>query len=231
MHGTNRLLQALSPRVREQLLAGARSVALPQRYLLTQSSEVTHDVYFLTRGVASFVIALREGESAEIGMVGNEGMVGSHCLLGSYAPVANCVMQIAGAGFRLPASDMKRLFDESAEVRHRVLQGTQQQLLTVSQIAACNRLHNAAERLARWLLTAADRAEADILPLTQESAAQMLGVRRTTVALTAGSLQRSGLIRYQRGQVHIVDRAGLTAVACDCYRITRAMVDCLYSIP
>ena len=199
--------------------------------MLTRSSEAAHDVYFLTRGVASFVVALREGESAEIGMLGNEGMIGNSCMLGSFAPIANCVMQMPGTGLRLPATEMKRLFDESAEFRHFVMQGMQQQFLAVSQIAACNRLHQATERLARWLLTAADRAQTDMVPLTQEAVAQLLGTRRTTIALVAGSLQRSGLIRYQRGNVRIIDHAGLTAAACDCYRVTKSMVDCLYSPP
>ena len=229
MQGTNRLLQMLSTPMRDKVLAGARSVLLPRGYLLTRSSEAAHEVYFLTRGMASFVVSLKEGELTEIGVVGNEGMVGNANLLGTYAPIASCIMQIQGEGFRLPLADVKRLFDESAELRHLVLQATQQQLLTISQNAACNRLHKATERLARWLLTAADRTEADVVPLTQEAVAQMLGTRRTTVALVAGSLQRSGYVQYQRGSVRIVDRAGLTAAACDCYRITGAMVDCLYS--
>lgn len=199
--------------------------------MLTRSAEVSHDVYFLTRGIASFVVELREGESAEIGMLGNEGLIGNASMLGSFAPVANCLMQMPGAGFRLPAIEMKRLFDESVEMRYFVLQNTQQQLLTISQISACNRLHKATERLARWLLTAADRAETDMVPLTQEAVAHMLGTRRTTIALVAGSLQRSGFIRYQRGNVRIIDHAGLVTAACDCYRVTKNLVDDLYSTP
>ncbi len=206
-------------------------MVLPQGFMLTRSSEIAHDVYFLTRGVASLVVTLREGESAEVGMLGNEGMIGSTGLLGSSTPTADCIMQMPGAGFRLPIIEMKRLFEESTEVRTLVLQAIQRELLTISQIAACNRLHNATERLARWLLTAADRAETDSVPLTQEAVAEMLGTRRTTIALVAASLQRSGLIRYHRGHVRVTDYAGLATAACDCYRVIKSMTDCLYSRP
>lgn len=116
-------------------------------------------------------------------MIGNEGMVGSANLLGSFAPVAYCIMQMDGAGYRVGVPDMKRLFDSSSEIRDLVLQSMQHQMLAVSQIAACNRLHNATERLARWLLTASDRIDSNTVHLTQESLSQMLGTRRTTVAL------------------------------------------------
>lgn len=229
MPHTNRLLAALTPAAQAQVLSLARMIDLPQETLLAQSDEQSSHVHFLTSGVASFVVSAKDGGSAEIGMIGNEGMVGSVSLLGSYAPVSHCLMQMDGAGYRVSVSDMRRLFEGSGEIRQRVLQSMQQQMLTVSQIAACNRLHNATERLSRWLLTASDRIGSDTVSLTQESLSQMLGTRRTTVALVAGALQRSGLIRYQRGNVNIVNRDGLTDAACDCYTITRKMVDNLYS--
>lgn len=227
----NCFIDSLSPAPQSQLLSLAKPMDLPQGCLLTSSDESTKYVYFLTSGVASFVVSAKDGGSAEIGMIGNEGVVGNTSLLGSYAPVADCVMQMPGAGLRLHVADMQRLFDTSAEVRFLLLQATQQQLYSISQIAACNRLHGAAERLARWLLTAADRSGNDTIPLTQEAVSQMLGTRRTTVAVVAGALQRSGFIGYQRGSVSILNREGLTAAACDCYRINKKLVDCLYSNP
>ena len=227
----NRLLAALTPAAQSQVLSLARMVDLPRETMLAQSDEPDNYVHFLTAGVASFVVSANDGASAEIGMMGTEGMVGSVGLLGSYAPVSHCIMQMNGAGYRVAVQDMRRIFDGSAEVRQLILQSLQQQMLAVSQIAACNRLHNATERLSRWLLTASDRIGSDTVSLTQDSLSQMLGTRRTTVALVAGSLQRSGLIRYQRGNVRIVNREGLTDAACDCYTITRNMVDNLYSSP
>lgn len=231
MTQTNWLLDALSPTAQAQVLSSARMMDLPRETMLVQSDEPASYVHFLTAGVASFVVSAKDGGSAEIGMIGNEGMVGSVSLLGSYAPVALCIMQMDGAGYRVSVPDMRRLFDGSSEIRNLVLQSMQHQMLTVSQIAACNRLHNATERLSRWLLTTSDRIGGNTVQLTQESLSQMLGTRRTTVALVAGSLQRSGLIRYQRGTVHIVNREGLVDAACDCYTITRRLAENLYSNP
>lgn len=231
MPGTNRFIEALTPDSRAQLLSHARQVDLPQGTLLARADEAIHHAYFLTEGVASYVVAAKDGGSAEIGMSGTEAMLNGLALLGVYAPVADCVMQAAGEAYRVSTGDMRRLFEESAEMRHLALQSVQQQMLTLSQIAGCNRLHLASERLARWLLTAADRLETNNVRLTQESLSQMLGTRRTTVALVAGSLQRSGLIRYRRANVEIIDRPGLTEAACDCYGITKRLVDNLYANP
>lgn len=227
----NRLLDALTPASGAQLIAQAKLVDLPQGTLLSKADEAIHYAYLLTEGVASYVVGARDGGSAEIGMNGTEALIGAPALLGVYAPVANCLMQVNGAGYRIPISDLRRTFGESPEIRHLALQSVQQQMLTLSQIAGCNRLHQASERLARWLLTAADRLETDTVSLTQETLSQMLGTRRTTVALVAGALQRTGLIRYRRARVKIVDRPGLIEAACDCYNITKRLVDDLYANP
>ena len=224
-------MDALTPDSRAQILAHAKPVDLPQGTLLAKADEPIHYAYFLTEGVASYVVGVKDGGSAEIGMNGPEALMGGLALLGAYAPVADCLMQVNGAGLRIPMADLRRLFDESAEIRHLTLQSVQQQMLTLSQIAGCNRLHQASERLARWLLTAADRLGTDSVNLTQETLSQMLGTRRTTVALVAGALQRAGLIRYRRARVEIVDRTGLIEAACDCYSITKRLVDNLYSNP
>jgi CRP-like cAMP-binding protein len=217
--GLNRLIEALSPALRAQLLSAAKVVDLPPRASLYEPFETLQCLYLLTSGFASIAVSGADGGSAEIGMVGSEGIIGSSALLGGHPPVAHCFMQTQGVAFRIMTPDMRRLFDSSSELREQVLQVTQQQTLMVDQIAACNKLHLASERLARWLLTAADRLETESVRLTQESLSQMLGTRRTTVALVAGTLQRDGLIRYRRGVVQIINRPGLEEAACDCYRI------------
>ena len=227
----NRLLDALTPASRAQLIAHAKPVDLPQGTLLSKADEAIHHAYLLTEGVASYVVGVKDGGSAEIGMSGTEALIGAPALLGAYAPVATCLMQMNGAGYRIPIADVRRAFAESAEIRHLALQSVQQQMLTLSQIAGCNRLHQASERLARWLLTAADRLGTDTVSLTQETLSEMLGTRRTTVALVAGALQRTGLIRYRRARVKIVDRPGLIEAACDCYAVTKRLVDDLYVNP
>ena len=231
MPKSNRLIESLTPTVRAQILAHARLIDLPQGTLLFKADEPISHAYFLTEGVASYVVGVKDGGTAEIGMSGSEALMGALALLGPYAPVSGCLMQVDGTGYRVPIAEVKRLFEESTEFRHVALQSVQQQMLTLSQIAGCNRLHQASERLARWLLTAADRLDHDIVNLTQETLSHMLGTRRTTVALVAGALQRGGLIRYRRARVEITDRARLEEAACDCYAVTKRLVDSLYSNP
>jgi CRP-like cAMP-binding protein len=124
----------------------------------------------------------------------------------------------------MPFTDFQRDFYPSAPVRDAVLRSVQSQTLVLSQIAACNRLHEVEERLARWLLMVSDRLASESFFLTQEFLAEMIGARRTTVTLAAGSLQRSGLIEYKRGHIVIVDRSGLEDSACECYRIVRDLM-------
>jgi hypothetical protein len=141
-------------------------------------------------------------------------------LLGPGHVQTNCFMQIAGTGLRMRFIDFEHIFRRDEAVRGTVLRYVQFQSLVLSQIAACNRLHEVEERLARWLLMVSDRIGDSELRLTQEFLSQMLGARRSTVTLVAGTLQRSGLIEYSRGEVKILDRAGLERAACECYRIT-----------
>jgi CRP-like cAMP-binding protein len=137
-------------------------------------------------------------------------------------------MQMQGAGLKISLSDLRAAFESSEEIRDRVLEAVQEQALTIGQIAACNRLHEAEERLARWLLMARDRTQSDVLDITQEFLAVMLGARRTTVTMVAGALQRSGLIEYRRGRVKILDSENLEAAACECYKVTKHLYDWLY---
>lgn len=161
-------------------------------------------------------------------MVGPEGFAGAMHLLGPASPNTRCMMQMAGRGYRLPFGDLKQQFDENGEIRTRILELVQGLTVTLAQVAACNKLHDAEERLARWLLMAQDRVGTDTLVLTQEFIAEMLGTRRSTVALVAGSLQRSGLIEYHRGTVKILSRSGLEETACECYGVIRKSLASLY---
>ena len=137
-------------------------------------------------------------------------------------------MQVKGSGYKIRFADLKAAFLDSEEIRTRILEVTQQQTLTMSQIAACNKLHDNEARLARWLLMVQDRLQDELLPLTQEFLAEMLGSRRTTVAVSAGTLQRAGLIEYRRGKVKILSREDLESAACDCYKVTQRLFQSLY---
>ena len=224
----NRLLDTLSQPVLQKFLQGSRLVDLPIRTHLIGLGEVPTSIYFLVGGAASAVVTMAQGGSAEVGMVGSEGVVGGAALMGPLLSTAEWFMQIGGSGLRVPIKLMQELFNTSPELRHSILQFTQVQMSISEQLSACNRLHEAEGRLARWLLTASDLTHSARLGLTQEFLAQMLGSQRTTVALVAGVLQRSGLIDYSRGNVHIVDREGLEAVACACYKVTRDALLTLY---
>jgi CRP-like cAMP-binding protein len=162
-------------------------------------------------------------------MIGFEGLVGAFELLGPAPVSTECIMQGAGRAIRLPFAELRNAFEERREIRARILECVQQQALSQSQIAGCHRLHEAEERLARWLLTAQDHTDSDVLILTQEFLAEMLGSRRTTITVVAGGLQRRGLIEYSRGRVKILNREGLESVACACYPIVKALHRNLYS--
>jgi CRP-like cAMP-binding protein len=174
-------------------------------------------------------VDMRDGGSAETSMIGNEGLVGGVALLGPAPLQAKCFMQIAGTGLRVPLTTMERCLEEVRESRHLVSEFLQSQMIISAQSSACNRLHEAEARLARWLLMLSDRAQSDVLNMTQESIAQMLGTQRSTIAFVAGILQRIGYIQYGRGRVRIADRAGLTTQACECYAVTKRVIDNLYS--
>ena len=225
----NRFLSSLSAQSREWLVSRCSPVALPVRTPLYQPQRPLAYGYFLTAGVASVVTPMADGNVAEVGLIGREGLVGALHLLGPAPVTTDCFMQIEGEGLRIRLPDLRQAFQDSAEVRDRVLEFVQADTLEVSQVAGCNRLHEVEERLARWLLTAPDRTESDVILITQEFLAEMLGARRTTVTLVAGALQQSGLIEYQRGRVKIVNRQNLEAAACDCYQVVKRIHAELYS--
>lgn len=224
----NRLLDALSPDVRQTVVAMCRPMELPLRTLLHDQSEMPAYAYFMSSGIASVVVSMPEGGSAEVGLIGREGVVGATHILGPTPAPASCFMQMAGQALRIKLEDLRSLFLKEGELRRRVLEFVQQQTVTLEQIAACNKLHEAEARLARWLLMSRDRSDHDTMTMTQEFIADMLGTRRTTVTLVAGSLQRRGLIDYRRGKVTMTDRAGLEAAACDCYKVIKDAMAALY---
>ena len=184
----------------------------------------------MTSGMASIVGTTSDGETAEVGIVGREGLVGAMHLLGPAVAPTECFIQLPASALKIPFSKMLQLFKTSEEIRMRILEFVQEQTLSLSQLATCNRLHNAEERLARWLLMVGDRIQSDTMDLTQEFLAQMLGAQRTTVTMVAGTLHRAGLIEYKRGTLHIVNRRELEAAACDCYGVTRRLYSNLYKI-
>jgi CRP-like cAMP-binding protein len=223
--GQNRVLSALSRDLQLRLLPRTEKVSLPLRQLLYEPDTPMAYAYFPLSGVISLVLPLRDGASVEIGTVGNEGLLGSPLLLGVDRGPTRAFSQVAGQSLRMRADAFRRSlqeFPDFAEVVRRYTQGLFNQ---VSQTTACNHVHSVQQRMCRWLLMTHDRVGADEFHLTQEFLAQMLGVRRPSVTVAAGLLQKAGLIRYQRGRIHITDRAGLEAGACECYNTVREELD------
>ena len=225
---TNLLLLSLTPTTRASLLKHATALELPLHTLLYEEATVPRYAWFLLSGLASVVTTMPNGESVEIGLIGREGMVGSLHLLGPASLSTRCMMQMSGSALRVPFAEARKAFDEVSEFRKRVLEFVQEQSAVVAQIAGCNRIHDAEQRLIRWLLMAQDRTDYDTLDFTQEYLSEMIGTQRTTVTVIAGDLQRRGLIRYSRGRIRILDRPGLEASACACDAIIRQFFQTLY---
>ncbi len=224
----NLLLASLSAESQELLHSHLIPVTLPLRTVLYTAGSVPSDAYFMTSGLASVVGSTTDGETAEVGIVGREGVVGAIHLLGPALAPTDCFIQLSGSALKISYPKLLKVFQTSEEIRTRILEFVQEQTLSLSQLATCNRLHGAEERLARWLLMVQDRIQSDKIGLTQEFLAQMLGAQRTTVTMVAGTLQRSGLIEYKRGTVQILNHAELEAAACDCYGVTKKLYANLY---
>lgn len=202
---------------------------MPKRTVLYEPHSTPRYAHFMTSGIASVVVETPDGATAEVNLLGSEALVEAVQLLGPTPMLTRCFMQVEGTALRMPFKDLQEIFNQSEALSRPVLQFVQNQNALTSQIAACNRLHSAEERMARWLLMVQDRVRDDDLKLTQEFLAQMLGARRSTVALAAGALQTGGMIRYHRGLVTILDRDNLIRAACDCYPLLKSLLSGLYS--
>ena len=215
----NRLLASLPENELSRLATHLSLLRLEQEQTLADG-KLSH-AYFLEEGIASAVLTMEDGHTVEVGVVGIDGMVGLPILFGTGSAPGRVFVQIAGSAYRIRAQALKEAFERQGELR-RMLQKYMQGFLAQSaQTAACNRLHNIEERLARWLLTCRDRTEGDELRLTHNFLGQMLGAPRTTVTLAARLLQQAGLIDYSRGVVLIKKRSELENTACECYRTVR----------
>ena len=224
----NLFLSSLSSSAFERLISASTEVELPLKTPLYKAEATPAHAYFITSGIASIVTAMPDGGTAEVGLIGHEGLVGSFHLLGPAQVTTDCFIQLEATALRIPLRHLQEAFRSSEEIRDRVLEFVQIQALSLGQLAGCHRLHEAEERLARWLLMAQDRVQSDDLNFTQEFLAMMLGSRRTTVTVVAGDLQAKGLIDYRRGRVRILNRKALEAVACDCYPIIKRLYVNLY---
>jgi CRP-like cAMP-binding protein len=202
-----------------------KRVTLDYKETLIEADEPIEYVHFVESGVVSIVTDLKEGGIIESGTVGNESFIGAPVLLGVDTMSSRCFVQIAGSAVRIPSPVIVEERRRGGPFAELLLGVTYATMAMLSQCVACNRAHAVEQRMSRWLLMTHDRVEGDTFPLTQEFLAQMLGVHRPAVNVAGGALQRSGLIKYSRGQITIVDRQGLEAAACECYEVIRREFD------
>lgn len=190
--------------------------------ILQGAAEPAKHVYFVESGIISLLAPLEQGGRIEVGHVGCEGAAGVHAALGADTLTSEIMAQSDGVAFRAESAVVRSMAEQSLPLRQ-ALNGFANVLYAqVAQTAACNTAHEVVQRLARWLLMVHDRNDGDTLNLTHELISLMLGVTRPGVTIAAGTLQKSGLIQYTRGRLTIVDRPGLEAASCECYRIVAA---------
>ncbi|HEX5390783.1 MAG TPA: Crp/Fnr family transcriptional regulator [Burkholderiaceae bacterium] len=216
-HNENHLIQLLGRVERKRLVDRCELVEMTLSEVLNEAAVRTRHVYFPTEGFVSLVVEVDGRPGLEVGMVGCEGMLGAELLLGHSSARWRVVVQGSGRAWRLKAALFQDALAESARLRQVVARYLAFRFEQLTLGAACERFHEIGPRLARWLLMSQDRAERDTFHVTQEFLAFMLGVRRVGVTVAAGALQRQGLIGYHRGELTVVNRAGLQQQACSCY--------------
>lgn len=213
----NQLIACLPQADRRRLLAACEPVILQMGEVLSELGAITRYVYFPTQSFISLVTRVDQHPGLEVGMVGQEGMLGVQLVLGVAQAPLHAVVQGPGLALRLGAVAFRRELDACPALQSGLNRYLYVLMVQMASSASCLRFHLIGQRLARWLLMSHDHARADNFHITHEFLAYMLGVRRVGVTVAAGLLQKSGLIRYHRGTLEVLNRPGLEAVACSCY--------------
>lgn len=217
----NHLLAALPDDALERLLPHLKEVTMPLGQSLYEPWDTPSHVYFPTTAVVSLICDMKDGASAQIAVVGNEGMVGIALVMGGESTPSRAVVLKAGHALALPAATIKDAFAQSGPVMQLLLRYVQALTTQMSQTAVCNRYHTLDRQLCRWLLASLDRQQGSELVMTHELIAHMLGVRREGVTEAALKLQAAGLIKYVRGHISVLDREGLERGSCECYAVVK----------
>ena len=217
----NHLIAALPTAEFERLAANLELVPLRLGEVLYEPGEQLRHAYFPTTAIVSLHYVTESGASAETAGVGNEGIVGISLFMGGNTTPSSAAVQTAGHAYRLPGRVLKQEFNRGGLLRGLMLRYTQALITQMIQTAACNRHHSAEQQLSRWLLLTLDRLPGREVMMTQELVAGMLGVRRESITEAAGHLQQAQCIRYRRGHITVVDRAGLEKRSCECYAVVK----------
>lgn len=221
----NHLLAALPANEYGRLFPHLELVQMPLGHVLYEPGILMRHVYFPTTSIVSLLCVMEDGASIEIAMVGNEGIIGIPLFMGGETTPSRAVVQSAGYAYRLKGQLLKDEFYRAGPMQYLLLRYIQALLTQTAQMAVCNRHHSLDRQLCRWLLLSLDRLPSNELVITQELIACMLGVRCEGVTEAAGKLQKAGLIKYRRGHITVLDRAGLEANACECYAVVKKEFD------
>jgi CRP-like cAMP-binding protein len=221
----NRLLGMLPREEYERILPHLGYVSFSLGEVVYESGGQMSYIYFPTTAIISLLYVMENGSSAEMGMAGNEGLVGIALFMGGDTTPNRAVVQSAGGAFRMRAKVLRDEFSRGGVFQRLLLRYTQALITQMSQTAVCNRLHEIEQQLCRWLLLSHDCLDSDELVMTQELIANMLGVRREGVTAAASRLQEQGLISYVRGRIQILDRRGIEATVCECYKVVKDEYD------
>jgi CRP-like cAMP-binding protein len=215
----NKILRSISDTDYEALRPHLEYVNLPNHLILHEAGAKIRHAYFLNRGLISLVVVMKDGKTAEAGIVGNEGFTGTLAAVGLRRSPLQGIVQITGDGFRVEVEALRNILESASQLQWMLLRYAALRGMQIAQTAACNRLHEIEQRLTRWLLMTQDRVDSAWLPITHDFLATMLGTGRPSVSLAAAVLQKRGLIEYHRGAVKIVDRKKLEESTCECYRV------------
>ena len=218
---SNLILLSISDGEYDLLRPHLEYVNLPNHMVLQEAGGKLEFAYFPNRGLISLVVVMKDGRTAEAGVVGNEGFTGALAVVGLSRGPLRAVIQVSGDGFRVRVGALQNTLETTPHLRLLLNRYIAIRGMQIAQTAACNRLHGIEQRLARWLLMTQDRVDSGSLPITHDFLATMLGTDRPSVSLAAGVLQKKGFIEYTRGAVKIVNRKKLEASACECYGVIR----------
>ena len=221
----NRILSALPDEEFERLQPKLREVSIPMGEIVYLPEQPIEHVYFINRGIISWLAALEDGNTVEAGVIGPEGVAGISVVLGATSTPNQGLAQSPVQALKIRAGDLVVEFRRGGKLHDFLLRFMHTMFVQVTQTAACNRLHTLDQRLARWLLLTHDRIDGDQFTLTQDFVSRMLGVRRAGVSVAANALRQTGLIDYHRGDFKILNHPALEDAACECYQIVRAEYD------
>jgi CRP-like cAMP-binding protein len=225
----NHLLAALPPADLARLAPHLELVPMPLGEVLYEPGQQMLHAYFPTTCIVSMQYVMESGASAESAGVGNEGVVGISLFMGGDSTSSSAVVQTAGHAYRLARRVLEQEFKAAGALQRLLLRYTQALIAQISQTAVCNRHHSIEQQLCRWLLVTLDRIPSGQFVMTQELVASMLGVRREGITQAAGNLQQAGFIRYRRGQMAVLKRAGLENLSCECYAVVKTELHRLLS--